>query len=271
MFRGPSMELTEESKPNVRAFVVLNSLSKPLKPSPIPPPSANSSPPSPRVAGHDHMIDQDIDDEDDYFNNFPAGYRRCRNGTRASRAAGGGYWKATGADKKIMYNRAIVGYRKALVYYTGKAREGDKTNWVMDEFRVKEAVPSIRYKRNDDMRLDDWVLCRIYKKIKKAVKNREQCSTPGYLRVGPNDHAQVPILSETCMDPAPTLLNSCNSKEIENELEAFNNLSNNLPAVDLRINNPSPYSNSATSGLSTSATIGEPKAPKLPQQLPSEF
>ena len=84
-FECPAMEFTEESKANVQVSIttsgVSNSLSKPFKPSPSSPSSVNSSPPSPRVAGRDHLINPDNidgdDDGDNYFNNFPAGYRFC--------------------------------------------------------------------------------------------------------------------------------------------------------------------------------------------------
>jgi len=77
------MEFTEESKPNVQVSAttsgVSNSLSEPFKPSPSSPSFVNSSQPSPRIAGHDHVInpDNNDDDGDSYFNNFPAGYRFC--------------------------------------------------------------------------------------------------------------------------------------------------------------------------------------------------
>ncbi|KAJ6409125.1 hypothetical protein OIU84_008759 [Salix udensis] len=101
--------------------------------------------------------------------------RKYKNGSRPNRAANGGYWKATGADKNIIYNQAVVGYRKALVYYTGKAPKGDKTNWIMHEFRVNDPIPQVRNHR-DEMRLDDWVLCRIYKKHEKRnnVRNEQR-------------------------------------------------------------------------------------------------
>ncbi|KAI5576417.1 hypothetical protein BDE02_09G044200 [Populus trichocarpa] len=101
--------------------------------------------------------------------------RKYKNGSRPNRAANGGYWKATGADKNITHDEAVVGYRKALVYYTGKAPKGDKTNWIMHEFRVNEPIPQVRNHR-DDMRLDEWVLCRIYKKQEKRnnVRNEQR-------------------------------------------------------------------------------------------------
>ncbi|PHT68672.1 NAC transcription factor [Capsicum annuum] len=101
-----------------------------------------------------------------YF--FTPRNRKYPNGDRPNRAAGTGYWKATGADKPIKHNNVKVGFRKALVFYEGKPPKGDKTNWIMHEFRVNE---SRRLKSHaSDMRLDDWVLCRIYKKVDKSFK-----------------------------------------------------------------------------------------------------
>ena len=53
-------------------------------------------------------------------------------GLRANRATKGGYWKATGKDKEV-YNTTqgvllLVGIKKTLVFYKGRAPRGDKTN-----------------------------------------------------------------------------------------------------------------------------------------------
>ncbi|CAN0892324.1 NAC domain-containing protein 2 [Linum grandiflorum] len=87
--------------------------------------------------------------------------RKYPNGTRPNRAAGTGYWKATGADKPIGLPRP-VGIKKALVFYAGKAPKGEKTNWIMHEYRLADVDRSARKKNS--LRLDDWVLCRIYNK-----------------------------------------------------------------------------------------------------------
>ncbi|KAJ0959697.1 hypothetical protein J5N97_000641 [Dioscorea zingiberensis] len=87
--------------------------------------------------------------------------RKYPNGSRPNRAAGLGYWKATGADKPIGSPKPL-GIKKALVFYTGKAPKGDKTNWIMHEYRLANVDRSARRKNN--LRLDDWVLCRIYNK-----------------------------------------------------------------------------------------------------------
>ncbi|KAK6946755.1 NAC domain [Dillenia turbinata] len=91
--------------------------------------------------------------------------RKYPNGSRPNRVAGSGYWKATGTDKIITTEGRKVGIKKALVFYEGKAPKGTKTNWIMHEYRLSE--PS---RKNGSSRLDDWVLCRIYKKNSGAQK-----------------------------------------------------------------------------------------------------
>nr|QKX46164.1 NAC domain-containing protein 2 [Aquilaria sinensis] len=87
--------------------------------------------------------------------------RKYPNGSRPNRAAGSGYWKATGADKPIGKPKPL-GIKKALVFYAGKAPRGIKTNWIMHEYRLANVDRSAGKKSNS--RLDDWVLCRIYNK-----------------------------------------------------------------------------------------------------------
>ncbi|KAK3221443.1 hypothetical protein Dsin_008468 [Dipteronia sinensis] len=99
-----------------------------------------------------------------YF--FTPRNRKYRNGDRPNRAAGHGYWKATGADKAVMHGKSKVGFRKALVFNEGKAPKGSKTDWIMHEYRLNNP-PKRERAGIDDMRLDDWVLCKIYKKAGK--------------------------------------------------------------------------------------------------------
>uniref|UniRef100_A0A7N0U0N9 NAC domain-containing protein n=1 Tax=Kalanchoe fedtschenkoi TaxID=63787 RepID=A0A7N0U0N9_KALFE len=100
--------------------------------------------------------------------------RKYPNGSRPNRTAGTGYWKATGADKPIGKPQT-VGIKKALVFYAGKAPHGVKTNWIMHEYRLANVDRSAR-KRNSNLRLDDWVLCRIYNKKGKIEKTTTSSS-----------------------------------------------------------------------------------------------
>ncbi|KAE8100700.1 hypothetical protein FH972_018568 [Carpinus fangiana] len=95
--------------------------------------------------------------------------RKYPNGSRPNRAAGTGYWKATGADKPIGHPKPM-GIKKALVFYAGKAPRGEKTNWIMHEYRLADVDRSARKKNS--LRLDDWVLCRIYNK--KGTTEKQQ-------------------------------------------------------------------------------------------------
>ncbi|XP_075478304.1 NAC domain-containing protein JA2L-like [Primulina tabacum] len=91
--------------------------------------------------------------------------RKYPNGSRPNRVAGSGYWKATGTDKIITTQGRKVGIKKALVFYIGKAPKGTKTNWIMHEYRLSESP-----RKSGTSRLDDWVLCRIYKKNSSGQK-----------------------------------------------------------------------------------------------------
>ncbi|KAL0320701.1 UNVERIFIED_CONTAM: NAC transcription factor 56 [Sesamum radiatum] len=99
--------------------------------------------------------------------------RKYPNGARPNRAATSGYWKATGTDKPVLTAGGTqkVGVKKALVFYGGKPPKGIKTNWIMHEYRLADNKPASNKPPGCDfsnkkasLRLDDWVLCRIYKK-----------------------------------------------------------------------------------------------------------
>ncbi|CAL0310650.1 unnamed protein product [Lupinus luteus] len=98
--------------------------------------------------------------------------RKYPNGARPNRASTSGYWKATGTDKPVLTSCGTqkVGVKKALVFYGGKPPRGIKTNWIMHEYRLVDNKPNNRPlgcdlgNKKNSLRLDDWVLCRIYKK-----------------------------------------------------------------------------------------------------------
>ncbi|KAJ1283017.1 hypothetical protein BS78_03G095500 [Paspalum vaginatum] len=144
--------------------------------------------------------------------------RKYPNGVRPNRAAGSGYWKATGTDKPITLSsvssssssssdsRAMIGVKKALVFYKGRPPKGVKTRWIMHEYRLAEALNAVNTYRpmrfkNSSMRLDDWVLCRIYKKTTPQLYSSSPSSMDGG---GVDDLGQQPDNDDTVDDLVAT-------------------------------------------------------------------
>ena len=61
--------------------------------------------------------------------------KKYPTGTRTNRATKAGFWKATGRDKAIYSRRSLIGMRKTLVFYKGRAPNGQKSDWIMHEYR----------------------------------------------------------------------------------------------------------------------------------------
>ncbi|XP_074333807.1 protein BEARSKIN1-like [Apium graveolens] len=89
--------------------------------------------------------------------------RKYPTGSRTNRATNAGFWKATGRDKCIRNSFQKIGMRKTLVFYRGRAPHGQKTDWIMHEYRLEDGEndPDGSLISNGE---DGWVICRVFKK-----------------------------------------------------------------------------------------------------------
>ncbi|CAA7410664.1 unnamed protein product [Spirodela intermedia] len=129
--------------------------------------------------------------------------RKYPNGSRTNRATRAGYWKATGKDRKVSYQRRAVGMKKTLVYYMGRAPHGSRTDWVMHEYRLDEreceAATGVQ---------DAYALCRVFKKSAPGPKIMEHygATYDGHLQWASGEHGSA---ATTSCDERADDLESC--------------------------------------------------------------
>ncbi|KAF8377865.1 hypothetical protein HHK36_031251 [Tetracentron sinense] len=83
--------------------------------------------------------------------------KKYPTGTRTNRATMAGFWKATGRDKAVYEKMRLIGMRKTLVFYKGRAPNGQKSDWIMHEYRLES-------EENGPPQEEGWVVCRAFKK-----------------------------------------------------------------------------------------------------------
>ncbi|KAG2315620.1 hypothetical protein Bca52824_018742 [Brassica carinata] len=165
--------------------------------------------------------------------------RKYATGQRTNRATATGYWKATGKDRSIHRNSSLVGMRKTLVFYKGRAPKGRKTDWVMHEFRLHGTF--IHYPPNSLK--EEWVLCRVFHKNTNEV-NREN-----NMRSCSNGTASA------LMD---SYINFDHQHIISQQVPCFSNLSQNQTSQSGFVSeNPNPLSNHSSDHMVLRALLSQ--------------
>ncbi|CAN4097954.1 unnamed protein product [Withania somnifera] len=172
--------------------------------------------------------------------------RKYPTGTRTNRATAAGFWKATGRDKAVLSKEKIIGMRKTLVFYKGRAPNGRKTDWIMHEYRlqVSEHAPPQE---------EGWVVCRAFKKPSPNKQPSFEAWHNAYYFRGTNTiYRPNSSLSETTSTPM--------DHQPVNNINAFNQTTN----FHQFIFNPSHNHQSMISN-NTSQNFSENHLVELPQ------
>ncbi|GMI66732.1 NAC SECONDARY WALL THICKENING PROMOTING FACTOR1, Arabidopsis NAC domain containing protein 43 [Hibiscus trionum] len=129
--------------------------------------------------------------------------KKYPTGTRTNRATAAGFWKATGRDKVIYSNSRRIGMRKTLVFYKGRAPHGQKSDWIMHEYRLDDNIveTTVSNIMGEGTQEEGWVVCRIFKK-----KNHHKT-------------LDNPISSSLSSDTRNHMFGSCNEGDLEQILE----------------------------------------------------
>ncbi|KAE8667874.1 hypothetical protein F3Y22_tig00112354pilonHSYRG00052 [Hibiscus syriacus] len=131
--------------------------------------------------------------EDDEWYFFTRRNRKYPKGGRPDRVTGNGtgFWKLTGKAKPVLRGQVeTVGERTTLDFYSGLHSSGQRTEWKMHEYVVKDDYIKPKNKPQSCMMLDDWVLCKIYMNRKWAGKNNTATASP--MDVGSSDASSYP-------------------------------------------------------------------------------
>ncbi|GAB4835582.1 hypothetical protein Ancab_000491 [Ancistrocladus abbreviatus] len=99
--------------------------------------------------------------------------KKYSGGERMNRATEFGYWKSTGNDRTVSYKERPVGKIKTLIFHRGKPPKGDRTDWVIHEYRLDD-----KNLAGDGVVQDAYVLCKVFEKSGLGPKNGEQYGAP---------------------------------------------------------------------------------------------
>jgi len=114
-------------------------------------------------------------------------------GSMKVRATKVGYWKVTtGKDRTISACSEVLGIKKTLVFYRGRAPHGERTNWRMHEYILDDCNNS-----NSNTVKQSYVLCKVFQKnIRRRCKHcRPSSSQVGKTECPDGEHGEMASLN----------------------------------------------------------------------------
>lgn len=174
--------------------------------------------------------------------------KKYPTGTRTNRATAAGFWKATGRDKVIYSNSKRIGMRKTLVFYKGRAPHGQKSDWIMHEYRLDDnnaaahdIIPTATSLTVDPSQEDGWVVCRVFKKknyLKVGESSQNSSTTMDSRNRGSTSSGNEGILDRilvymgrSCKQENGTITNILDNSEDSMQFLINNNPINSNPSL----------------------------------------
>ncbi|KAG2716283.1 hypothetical protein I3760_03G117300 [Carya illinoinensis] len=124
----------------------------------------------------------------------PVEKNKYSNGAIMNCATEVGYWKIIGKDRPVHHNEELVGLIKTSIFHSGKAPQGEQTNWVMRKYGLED-----KNMANKGVIQNTHVLCMIFQKDGLGPRNGAQYGTP-FKEEDWNDDNEV-----NCVEAGPTL------------------------------------------------------------------
>ncbi|KAK8671817.1 hypothetical protein V6N13_038402 [Hibiscus sabdariffa] len=163
--------------------------------------------------------------------------RKYPRGNRPTRSAGDGYWKPTGKPFPVVSKGKEVGSKRSLAFFRGKSPNGEKTNWIMYEYLLTNA-PQRQRLSTKDMQLDDWVLCKVYRKQQRLKPetlvegnsdvNKERANEGGFVV-----HSDFRYMGNVI---SPDASNMLMPQQVRKYLVYFGSIPGQNPATPVEVN-----------------------------------
>ncbi|KAK6141697.1 hypothetical protein DH2020_024560 [Rehmannia glutinosa] len=167
-----------------------------------------------------------IQSDNEWFFFSPRG-RKYPNGSQSKRATEFGYWKATGKERSVKSGSNVIGTKRTLVFHTGRAPKGQRTEWIMHEYctseKSEDAMVVCRLRKNREFHLNDNPRRNSHGERDSSVVNNSATAFSGGEQSGMVDGTKV---ADNCSKECSSSYNSHSVEQIDTGSESDDKVAN---------------------------------------------